>query len=250
MSSSQLIRHLGNIAYRHAFGIYRPLYGIFKSYADRAERTFLAKHLSAGYVAVDGGANIGIYSQFLAKCVGSSGAVHSFEPSPANFARLRAAVRDFPNVSVNQLLLGNRTEESVLYISEALNVDHRAYPTEGELRRGISVRCTRLDDYFKPGQRVDLIKMDIQGFELHALEGAQRVLEDNPKIKLLLEFWPYGLKEAGKSPEAFVSFLKDRGFVIFRPKGDGLTRCDPPCANSSDPTNYFNIFAQRANPRA
>ena len=54
-----------------------------------------------------------------------------------------------------------------------------------------------LDDYFKPGERVDLIKMDIQGYELHALRGANRVLADNPDIKLLLEFWPYGLKQAG-----------------------------------------------------
>jgi FkbM family methyltransferase len=241
-----MVRWIGNELYKFAFPAYRPLYSAFKGYADRAERKILAQHLSPGNVVVDAGANIGIYSQFLATCVGLNGAVHSFEPSPDNFKRLSLALKDFSNVCANQLSVSDRTEESVLYVSEALNVDHRTYPTEGEPRRRISIRSTRLDDYFKPGERVDLIKMDIQGYELHALRGAQRVLDENPRIKLLLEFWPYGLKQAGASPEAFVSFLQERNFSIFAPGGNGLQRCELPPMDPSDPGNYLNLFAAKA----
>lgn len=134
----------------------------------------------------------------------------------------------------------------MLYVSDTLNVDHRTYPTEDEPRRRVSIRATRLDDYFKPGERVDLIKMDIQGFELHALRGAERLLEDNPQIKLLLEFWPYGLKQAGASPEALLSFLEGRGFSISLPETNGVMPRDPSLLDSSDSAHYFNVFAKKA----
>lgn len=245
MSVGNLGHRLGNELYKFAFPVYRPLYSVFKKYTDRAERKLMAGRLSNGCVVVDVGANIGTYSQFFLRCVGPSGLVHSFEPDPQNFARLRVALSHFSNVRLNQLAVSDKTGASILYVSDDLNVDHRAYPTAGETRRTLSIESTTLDDYFRPGERVDLIKMDIQGFELHALRGAQRVLEDNPAVKLLLEFWPYGLKQAGGSAEAFVSFLADRDFSIFLPRNSGLVRCDRPPADSSNSKSYINLFAEK-----
>ncbi len=236
---------IGNGLFRFAFPIYRPLYSAFKTFQDRAERRLVAERLSPGCVAVDAGANIGIYSQFLSECVGPAGAVHSFEPSHDNFVHLRAALSGRANVRLSQLALSDQTGEAVLYVSDELNVDHRAYATEGEPRTTIPIRTTALDDYFQRGARVDLIKMDIQGYELHALRGARRVLADNPNVKLLLEFWPYGLLQAGVSAEALLSFLRDAGFSTFVTKADKLFQCDRPIADPLDPTSYLNLFAQQ-----
>src|SRR6266568_7635344 len=238
-------RRIGNELYKVAFPIYRPLYSVFKSYTDRAERSLLAGHLSPGAVVVDAGANVGIYSQFLSQHVGSAGMVHSFEPEPKNFARLRAAIASLPNVRANQLALSDWTGESMLYVSDDLNVDHRAYPTEGETRRSVPIRSSTLDDYFKPGDRVDLIKMDVQGYELHALRGAKRVLADNHRIKLLVEFWPYGLRNAGSLPEVLFAFLRDQKFTIFALEGNDLRECNQSVADHNDATSYINLFAQR-----
>src|SRR6266571_895226 len=193
MSAVSVLRRAGNKLYKHAFPIYRPLYAAYKAYADRAERELLRQILFQGAVAVDAGANIGIYSQFLARCVGATGVVHSFEPSPENFKRLQSTTRKLANVRLSQAALGECSGRSRLYLSDKLNVDHRTYVTEEDSRQTVPIDIIALDDYFKPGEHVDLVKMDIQGYELHALRGANRVLADNADLKMLVEFWPYGL---------------------------------------------------------
>jgi FkbM family methyltransferase len=242
MPATSVLRRAANKVYECAFPIYRPLYAAYKAYADRAERQLLKSILSEGAVVVDAGANIGVYSRFLSHCVGPTGVVHSFEPSPDNFKRLRAVTHELSNVRLNQIAVSDKTGESLLYISEELNVDHRAYPKEGETQRTLSIRSTRLDDYFKSGEKVDLIKMDLQGFELHALQGANRVLADNRDIKLLLEFCPLALKQAGANANDFIAALREKGMVIRQVSSKGLIPLLPDWI-SENPDWYVNVFA-------
>ena len=216
MWTASALRRAGNKLYDQLFPIYRPLYAAYKAYADRPERQLLKRTLSAGDVVVDAGANIGIYSQFLSHRVGRTGVVHSFEPSPENFRRLQSATRKLANVRLSQAAVGERSGQSKLYLSAKLNVDHRTYTTAGDLRHAIPIEMVALDDYFKPGQRVDLIKLDIQGYELNALRGANRVLQENPDIQLLFEFWPYGLKQAGATWVELIDALRAENMAVFR----------------------------------
>ena len=216
MWTASALRRAGNKLYDQLFPIYRPLYAAYKAYADRPERQLLKRTLSAGDVVVDAGANIGIYSQFLSHRVGRTGVVHSFEPSPKNFRRLQSATRKLANVRLSQAAVGERSGQSKLYLSAKLNVDHRTYTTAGDLRHAIPIEMVALDDYFKPGQRVDLIKLDIQGYELNALRGANRVLQENPDIQLLFEFWPYGLKQAGATWVELIDALRAENMAVFR----------------------------------
>ena len=244
MSATSVLRQAANKVYEYAFPVYRPLYAAYKTYTDRAERELLRKVLFQGAIVVDVGANIGIYSKFLFHCVGPTGMVHSFEPSPDNFRRLSAATRDLANVRATQAVVGERSGECKLYISDKLNVDHRAYKADGNSRRVVQTRMIALDDYFEPGQRVDLIKMDIQGYELHALRGARRVLQENPDIHLLLEFWPAGLKQAGVKWEELVETLQRLNMNPTIVKTHGLVPFDPREIRN-DISWYANVFAHR-----
>jgi hypothetical protein len=84
--------------------------------------------------------------------------------------------------------------------------------------------------------------MDIQGYELHALRGASRVLADNPGIKVLFEFWPYGLKQAGAKWTELIGVLEENGKLIQQVSSEGLTGFDPGSANESEAW-YINLFA-------
>jgi len=245
MSMPSILQSAANKVYEYAFPIYRPLYAAYKAYADRAERELLRKVLSQGAVVVDVGANIGIYSQFLSRCVGPGGLVHSFEPSRDNFKRLSVATRDVSNVRLTQAAVGERSGQCELYVSDKLNVDHRAYKTDRDSRRAVPTQMVALDDYFKPGQRVDLIKMDIQGYELHALRGAQRVLRENTDINLLLEFWPAGLAQAGVRWGELVEMLQGLNMSLTLVKPFGLVSFDARDVRH-DISWYVNLFAHRS----
>jgi FkbM family methyltransferase len=244
MRHVSLLRGVGNKVYDHAFPIYYVCYRAFKAYADKAERQLLRRILSEGDVVVDAGANIGIYSQFFSRCVGGTGVVHAFEPSAENFKRLQSATRKLANVRLSQAALGECSGSSRLYLSDKLNVDHRTYMTEEESRHTVPIDIIALDDYFKAGQRVDLIKMDIQGYELHALRGAARVLADNPKGKILLELWPYGLKQAGATWAKLLEILQKNNMATFQMTKHGPVPFVPSSVRET-PQWYINLFAWR-----
>jgi FkbM family methyltransferase len=245
MAAASVFRQIGNKAYKYAFPAYRLAYRAYKAYTDRAERQLLRKILSRGAVAVDAGANIGVYSEFLSRCVGPHGVVHSFEPSPENFVRLRTATRTLPNVRSFAAGVGEHTRETMLYLSDKLNVDHRAYASCGDMRHAVQVRMVALDDHFKPGERVDLLKLDIQGYELHALQGAKRVMNENREIKLLLEFWPYGLEQAGANRTELIEILEGYGMDIMVVQPTGLVPFEGRDVRS-DANWYVNLFASRS----
>ena len=132
----------------------------------------------------------------------------------------------------------------MLYVSDKLNVDHRAYASDGNLRRNIQVPMVALDDYFKAGERVHLLKLDIQGYELHALRGARRIINENQDVKLLLEFWPYGLKQAGVNWNELIEMLQGFAMNIMFVRAAGLT----PFQAHNIPIDadwYVNLFASR-----
>ncbi len=223
--------------------LYRRLYAGYKTLTDRGERRLYASVLGPGMVVADVGANIGIYTDFFADCVGPTGAVHAFEPDARNFALL-AGGRPRPQVTLNRKAVGAKTGEITLYVSSALNVDHRTYDS-GEGRKAVTVSCVALDDYFGAGQRVDFIKMDIQGFEYHALLGMDRVLRENRDVRLVMEYFPDGLAKSGGSAAQLRAFLCERGFTLHgvSARGERIDVGDAPPLNS---LGYTNIFAERA----
>ena len=161
---------------------------------------------------------------------------------------LQKACTGKKNITLNQKAVSAKTEVLKFYTSPALNVDHRSYEPE-HYASVTEVPAVALDDYLKayPGA-VDLIKIDIQGFEMQALQGMFNCLHQNKDIVLISEFWPYGLQKAGSSASAYVTALQGLGFQIWLFDGNQLRSFDLQQAASLEKlgeAHYFNILASR-----
>ncbi len=206
--------------FNNAYFVYKPLYYRFKKLQDKSLIAVFKRLIKPGDVIVDAGANIGFYSGMFCELAGNSGRVFSFEPDEKNFAKLKETLSAFSNCELINAAVGNKSGVLKFYTSHRLNVDHRTIEPE-EYDSVEEVKCFSLDDYFNSRQKIDFIKLDIQGAEMDALIGMEKIIEANPKLKIISEFWPYGLLRAGHDVEAFFIFLKERNFTIKKINSDG-----------------------------
>lgn len=214
MHDRKVLRAALGFLYGHLFFLYWPLYGAYKKRADASERAWIRGLVRPGAAIVDVGANVGVYSVFFADLVGSTGKVFSFEPDPQNFIRLKRTTASRRPVAAFESAVGSQTGSIRLYQSKGMNFDHRTYANPDDVQ-SVEVPITRLDDVDAlRGVEITLIKIDVQGFEPAVLAGAQALLERNPEAKLLLEYYPWGLRSSGSGPAEFIDLLKAEDYIV------------------------------------
>ena len=168
-----------------------------------------------GMTVVDVGAHVGLYSLAAASALGGSGKVVAFEPEPSNYQLLirNIEANGFSNVVPVREAVSDKRGTLDFYVDRMHSTLHSLRPlTEGQAS-STTVDVTSLDEFFGE-ERVDLIKMDIEGAEGGVLEGMAGVIERNQKLKLFTEFNPTFLRAAGTDPVAFVNKLLVYGFSI------------------------------------
>jgi len=214
MHDRKVLRAVLGFLYSHLFFLYWPLYRAYKKRADAHERAWIRGFVRPGDAIVDVGANVGVYSVFFSGLVGPKGRVFSFEPDPQNFIRLTRTTASHRPVAAFESAVGSQTGSIRLFQSKGLNFDHHTYANPDDVQ-SVEVPITRLDDVEAlRGVEIALIKIDVQGFEPAVLIGAQELLARNPKAKLLLEYYPWGLRSSGSGPEAFIELLRAREYVV------------------------------------
>jgi len=228
-----------NHLYKHSFPIYYPLYRVYKSVAERELISAIRNIVRPGMNVLDVGANVGFYTILLSKLVGPTGSVYSFEPAPENFKRLQQNTAPFKNVFIFQKAAGNQNGSIRLYLSDQLNVDHRSFPTDGEVRQFVEADVVRLEDFLPPDRTFQFVKMDVQGFEHQVLLGLEKVLNASNHFKMVLELWPCGMKMAGSSAEQFIEWLRSKGFSVKPVIGQTIQ------TSELDADFYMDLIAQK-----
>jgi FkbM family methyltransferase len=197
--------------------IQRQIY--FRGAYEPVEAYLVAQLLSPGMVMIDGGANVGMYTLIAASEVGLHGKVHSFEPVPKNYERLVFNVSSNGLGSVvrtNMKALWHREEVVRLGCDEVGNAG--GYSIGNPIGEAGTAECagTSLDQYVAENalDRVDFMKMDIEGAELFALQGAREVLS-RWQPTMLLEINRRVCRRLGHEPKEIWEFLRPFGYSMW-----------------------------------
>lgn len=186
------------------------------------ETTDLAKKIiKPGMIIIDIGAHIGYYTRIFSKLVGKKGVVYAFEPEEENFNLLKKNVKNLKNVKIIKKALSDREGFIDFYVSQNNTGLHSVLPSD--LRKNkISMPAQTLDSFVENEkiQKVDLIKMDIEGGEPFALAGAKNLLRQ-PSLMIIMEFTPSNFNVSHVSPVDFLQNLSGLGFCIYRIKNQG-----------------------------
>ncbi len=220
MPSSFSIK-LGDFLYKNAFPIYNIIYPFFKRRQDKIDIALMEKHIKKGDIVLDIGANIGFYTKILSDLVGNTGRVYAFEPDKTNYKHLLSNAAHLTNVVFHNKAASEHTGTITLYHSDLLNVDHKTYPTEHYTSK-TAIDGIAIDDII-PNQKVDFIKIDIQGFEYFAFKGMQAIFDKNPNLKIITEFYPLGMQNAKVDYTSFFNLLWQNNFSVFKTENGQAT---------------------------
>jgi FkbM family methyltransferase len=145
------------------------------------------KHISI----FDVGGNLGDYSRALAQCFGSKATIYAFEPSAKTFDQFIENTKDIDTIKANNIGFSDREEKSSLYLDHDLSTLASVYPRnlthhEKTISQVEEVRLTTIDRFCEENKidQIDFLKLDIEGHELRALNGAHRMIE-NDKINFI-----------------------------------------------------------------
>jgi FkbM family methyltransferase len=155
--------------------------------------TWVCKALvQPGDTVCDVGANIGLVTLLLSRLVGQQGQVLAFEPNPACFNALAAAIErnQRANICAVQTALGAHTDELDLLVppgnAGAATLRHN---TNSRIGKTIRVPVRTLDDTVAENniQRIQFLKLDVEGFESNVFKGAERMLRQIRPEAILFE---------------------------------------------------------------
>lgn len=249
MAASAFSLKFGNFLYRNCFPLYKVMYSVFKNRQDAAEIGLLKTIIKPGDTILDIGANIGFYAKILSDLTGARGKVYCFEPDSTNFSYLQKAVKDHKNISTFNMAVSDAESVLKVYKSKLLNVDHRTYPVNN-YDSIEEVKANSIDNLISSGtiQPANIIKIDIQGYELVAFKGMKKLLSESRDLKIVAEFWPHGFMRAGSSAIELFDFFGSLGYSIYfiGTNSDQKVTREYVTQNNKQPFEFsFNVLIKR-----
>lgn len=174
--------------------------------------------LKSGDVFVDLGANIGFFTLIAARIVGEKGRVYAFEPTPGTRDILVKNVQEngfCSRVTIEKDAISESSGKARFCVN-ALS-EYNSICEDGAEENLIEVNTISLDEYFLKDRfdKIDLIKMDIEGQEMAALRGMERLNNENENLKIIFEYHKEVMNNCNVSGSDIFTLLQGYGFNRF-----------------------------------
>ena len=197
---------------------YRFLAGFRKK--TNADKLVFSHYIKRGDTVVDCGANIGYYTNFFRAIVGKQGSVHAFEPVPSTFEYLTKNILEYSkckNYRLNMAGLYKTETTKNIYIPDSisghasLNKHNDAWNAQYIEEK--EIKLVPLDIYIENNgiNKIDFIKIDVEGSEIDTLYGARLSLQRS-KPTLHIEVNSELFKNSKHSVKELWEFLKELGY--------------------------------------
>jgi FkbM family methyltransferase len=180
--------------------------------------------LGPGQVFVDVGANIGYFTLLGARLVGRAGRVVAVEAHAGLFELLRRNVvmnghRDVVTLSPRAAWSESARLKFHQRVNYAANSSLGAVATNdltdlGDSEEVVEVEAAPMDEILAGVERVDVMKVDVEGAEVHAFAGLRRTISANPDITIIFEWSPEQLRQVGSEPAQLVELLTGYGLAF------------------------------------
>ena len=221
-SSNPVVEVQGSKMYVNPEGLPKNYIKTFQAYIisggpEKLTTEMFKNVVKEGDVVLDLGANIGYYSLLAARLVGEKGKVYAFEPEPVNYSLLlkNIELNGYDNIVAVQKAVSNVAGKVRLFLDKKDTGAHTIYQPDDE-REFTEVESVILDDFFKAKEHpINVIKMDVEGAEMAAFSGMDRIIRESENLKMFVEFYFPGMKRAGNAPREFARrLLEDYHFSI------------------------------------
>lgn len=224
----------------HGWKIVKPLQGKFKINCDTstwigAKIVYTGEYepelkkvfksiLKKGDYVLDVGANIGFHTLYFAELVGENGKVTSFEPVPYNFKTLDNNVKlnGFNHIHLNNIALGNRNEQiNIAADQESRNPGaFNLFDQSGNT----TIICCIGDEVIKD-EKVDFIKIDVEGYESFVIEGLLETIKKH-RPTIIFEYDIHYHKKTGLTKDFIFLLLRDLNYHFMHIYEDGPKALD------------------------
>lgn len=189
---------------------------IFLGSYEQPQTSRVLAYLKPGMTFVDVGANIGYYTAMAASKVGA-GRVIAYEPNPYSFDRLTEWIQmnRIANVEAVCVALGATGGSLVTHFYEGDNHTASLVPEapEGASKTVVDVRSLDAEAERLSLQQIDVMKIDVDGYEWQVFSGCERLFREKKIRAILCEFNEHWLNQVGSSAPALERFLSEQGFM-------------------------------------